>query len=312
MAASSLLDVLTSVAPVSASGPDVYVNQGPLIQQPIGEAAFGGSLLGQAISAASATVQPHFDVFSSQSSFLRPVQASSQVHYQVERTSDGRTSATRVVRATQSGGPCLYVAIISFQRRGLSTPANAEQKDLKYAECLPDLGGLQPESIAKQEIPQLFQLSDEGLESLSRFGVGAEDPFDWRILPLDKSNIKSTQIRRHAFVRAESRSVRSGTSHLAAMAFLSDISLLELSLISDWESMPEQAQALAMSTTMNSHINFHAPMARIDGWMVCESGISWAEGSRITTYQRFWNATSGEVLMDCSQDAIVKRKQAQI
>ncbi|ETS84942.1 hypothetical protein PFICI_02967 [Pestalotiopsis fici W106-1] len=315
MAARSLLGVLTSVTPAPELGRDIYTNQGPLIQQPVGEAAFGGSILSQAISAAAATVQPLLHVVSSQSSFLRPVQASSHVHYHVERTSDGRTSATRVVRATQGGGgPCLYVAIISFQTHGLVTPANNEHNALKYAEPLPDLGGLHPHSIPKQDFPQLFQLSDESLQVLSKFGVSADDPFDWRLLPLEKSVCKSNsaQIHTYAFVRAEPRSTHSGISHLAAMAFLSDISLLELSLMANWESVHEDARALAMSTTLNSQITLHSPTARIDEWMVCESGISWVKGGRVTNYQRFWNAANGEILMECTQDAIIKHGRAQI
>lgn len=115
----SLLEVLTSVTNISESGSETYTNEGPLIQQPVGDAAFGGSIISQALSAALATVASGFDAYSSQSSFLRPVKATAKVTYHVDRAADGRTFATRLVRATQGDSvPSLYVAIISFQRRG--------------------------------------------------------------------------------------------------------------------------------------------------------------------------------------------------
>ncbi|KAF7534073.1 hypothetical protein G7054_g6535 [Neopestalotiopsis clavispora] len=301
MAARTTLDVLTSV--VSESGLDVYSNQGPLIQQPVGEAAFGGSILSQAISAASATVQPHFYVFSSQSSFLRPVRAKDKVQYHVERTMDGRTSATRVVRVTQSGGPCLYMAIISFQK------CRPDDKSApQYAEPVPDLNGLRPDDLSKQDFPQLFQLSEEGSKILSAFGVSTDDPFDWRLLPL-QSVSNSAQIRTHGFVRA-AVTTQSDVPNLAAMSFLSDISLLELSIMTNWGSVSEETRALVMSTTLNSRVTLYAPL--VDEWMVCESGTSWVASDRITTYQRFWNFANGELLMECIQDAVIKHKRAQI
>ncbi|KAI1866590.1 hypothetical protein JX265_007891 [Neoarthrinium moseri] len=299
MATHSLLGVLTSVTPAPGSKPDIYTNEGSLIRQPVGEAAFGGSILSQAISAAYATVQPEFDVYSSQSSFLRPVTAKSKVNYHVERTADGRTFCTRAVRATQ-GGPCLYVATISFQKRSL---ARDNDSTLKYADPLPDFGGVRPYDIAKQDFQQIgFHVGEEDLE--------VSPPFDWRLLPF-KSVRDPAQIRTHAFVRAELMSTRHA-SHLPAMALLSDISVLELSLFANWESVHEEIQALAMSTTLNSQISFHAPTAKIDEWMVCESGTSWAAGGRITIYQRFWNAATGELLMSCAQDAVIKRQQPQL
>lgn len=77
---------------------------------------FGGLLVAQAIAAAHATVPTDFYVYSSQSSWLRPVSAKAQgkATYHVERTADGRSYATRLVRAIAAGA-CVYVAIVSFQ-----------------------------------------------------------------------------------------------------------------------------------------------------------------------------------------------------
>lgn len=180
---------------------------------------------------------------------------------------------------------------------------------LRYSDAMPGLGKSCPEDIKKQDFQQrLFKLDESDVELLSKSGAGVEDPFDWRLLPY-KSASDPSQLRAYAFIHADPQSIRQDASHLAAMAFLSDISLLELTLFANWESVNDEVKALAMSTTLNSRVSFHAPMARIDQWMVCESGTSWAAGERVTTWQRFWNWTTGELLMSCSQDAFVKHER---
>ncbi|KAI0144997.1 thioesterase-like superfamily-domain-containing protein [Pestalotiopsis sp. NC0098] len=304
MAARSLLEVLTSVVSVPGANADLYINNGPLVQQPIGDAAFGGSILSQAVSAASATVPADFVVFSSQSSFLRPVKAKQPVTYQVERIANGRAFCIRVVRASQ-GGPCLYTATVSFNKQKSVESSNTPM----YSDAIPDLGTARPQDIAKQDFQQaLFKLDEADVELLSKSGAGVEDPFDWRLLPY-KSASDRLQTRAYAFVRADPSSIRQAPSHLVAMTLLSDISLLELTLFANWESLNEEVKALAMSITLNSQVSFHAPMARIDDWMVCESGTSWAAGERVTIWQRFWNWTTGQLVMSCTQDAFIKHER---
>lgn len=178
-----------------------------------------------------------------------------------------------------------------------------------YSDAIPDLGTARPQDIAKQDFQQaLFKLDEADVELLSKSGAGSEDPFDWRLLPYESESDPS-QIRAYAFVRADPSSIRQEPSHLAAMAFLSDISLLELTLVANWESVNDEVKALAMSTTLKSQVSFHAPMAMIDEWMVCESGTSWAAGERVTIWQRFWNWTTGVLLMSSTQDAFVKHER---
>lgn len=149
-----------------------------MVQQPVGDAAFGGSIISQALSAAMATVAPSFDAYSSQSSFLRPVKATAKVSYHVDRAADGRTFATRLVRATQSdSGPCLYVAIISFQRRASDLEPVATPT---YANHPPDLGIFHPYNAPRYDLQQIgFRINKAELPA----NMQAENPFDWRLLP---------------------------------------------------------------------------------------------------------------------------------
>ncbi|KAK8010044.1 Thioesterase/thiol ester dehydrase-isomerase [Apiospora arundinis] len=304
MACPSLLEVLVSVAQLPDSGPDIYASEGPLIQQPVGEDAFGGSIIGQAVSAANSTVPSGFDIYSAQSSFLRPIKANQAVAYHVDRIADGRTSCTRIVRATQGGGPCLFVSIMAFQkpRTADGSPAFADPK--------PDVGGRNPADLPRQGFEQInFQIGQE--DKLARLGVRAEEPFDWRLLPLQPGRDPS-QPRTCGFVRASATTplTHSAAVSMASLALLSDQSLFELSLFANWDSAPDKWRRLAMTISLNSRISFHVSTAKLDEWMVCDSGISWGANGRLSTNQRFWSHETGELLMTCSQDAVISRQES--
>ncbi|KAK8091886.1 hypothetical protein PG997_002247 [Apiospora hydei] len=339
----SLLEALVSVvAPLPVTKPDNYANEGyvaryptssplltyllmkptrPLIQQPIGDGAFGGSVIGQAILAAYATVPDDFDLYSSQSSFLRPVKASRTVVYRVEHTADGRSYCTRVVRATQSeGGPWLFVSILSFQkrkpRRTMAVEGGTDHNNgLTFADAMPDMEGFAPRDLPGQGWKQMsFQI---GEEKLKRMGVEADDPFEWRLLPFTKSGFSGgpSQTRIRGYVRANNASTPltlSDPVNLASMALLSDQSLFELSLFQNWDSIPREWRELAMTISLNSRISFHDPTARVEEWMVCESRISWGADGRLSAEQRFWNRETGELLMTSTQDVVVSRPKPRL
>lgn len=155
-----------------------------------------------------------------------------------------------------------------------------------------------------------FHVRDEELEAFSQSGVidATRDPFEWRLLPF-KSARDPSQIRTCGFVRSPLPIASERATHLASMGFLSDQSLLELSIFENWESVDEALQRLAMSTTLNSHVSFHDPEARGAVWLVCESRTSWGAGGRIAAHQRFWDFETGALVMSCTQDAAIGHQQ---
>ncbi|KAK8017759.1 hypothetical protein PG993_014085 [Apiospora rasikravindrae] len=305
MSCPTLLEVLVSVCQLPDSAPDTYVNEGPLIQQPVGEDAFGGSVIGQAVSAASATVPCGFALYSSQSSFLRPVKAIRTVAYHVDRTADGRSYCTRVVRANQ-GGPCLFVSIVAFHK---ARTANVGTDRPTYADPMPNLGQLGPHNLQRQGFEQMnFQIGQEG--KLSHLGVRAEDPFEWRLLPVEPGRDPS-QTRICGYVRPNTTTpplAHSAAVNMASLALLSDQSLFELSLFANWDTVPKEWRRFAMTISLNSRISFRAPTTAMDEWIVCESGISWGEDEQICAEQRFWNHKTGKLVMTCIQDAVISRE----
>ena len=84
-------------------------------------ALFGGQVMAQALSAAQHTLDNDFQVHSLHSYFLLPGDADTPVFCQVERVRDGRSFATRRIKAIQKGN-IIFDCMCSFQKNeaGLS------------------------------------------------------------------------------------------------------------------------------------------------------------------------------------------------
>lgn len=291
---------LTEVMDVHA---DIGAKHRPLTTQPSGRAVFGGLLLGQAISAASATVPQDFYVYSSYSTFLSPVTATTKerIVYQVDRLADGRSYATRVVRATQANkDACVYMATISFQN------SKARAGDvLDYSPPMPDLEGLGPLDIP-EDLHRMTLVASSGpgsplqpvsseVEAFERrpFGFILEDkPWDCRV---------------RSFVRSQQPlSARSVPLNMAALAYMSDEILLGMAIYANPEKVGDRTQNVTMGATLSHNIAFHHPTANVDEWMVLERRTSWGGNGRVLLHEQTWDLKTGRLIMTCDQEALIR------
>jgi acyl-CoA thioesterase II len=116
-----------------------------------GKSVFGGQVVGQALVAASRTVQgsvPH----SLHAYFLRPGDMALPIVYEVDRVRDGRSFTTRRVQAIQHGAPILSM-IASFQQPEPGHEHQAAMPEVPQPESLADNHALREQWIA--EFPQL-------------------------------------------------------------------------------------------------------------------------------------------------------------
>ena len=126
---------------------------------------FGGQVLGQALTAASYTVDGR-DVHSLHAYFLRPGDVNAHIVYEVDRARDGRSYSSRRVVAIQHGRPILNLAA-SFQ-----TP----ERGIEHQCEMPDVPG--PEGLADiSEIPR--QVIEAVPEKMRRF-LTKKRPFEIR------------------------------------------------------------------------------------------------------------------------------------
>ncbi|CAG9954407.1 unnamed protein product [Clonostachys rosea f. rosea IK726] len=111
--ANALLSWAQSFTPAPEKGKDVYrATETPW--HPIwGRGVFGGVLLGQSLAIAQDTVPSNFVAHSLHGSFILSAKTTVPTFYRVERLRDGKSVASRVVKAFQSG-ECVFIATISF------------------------------------------------------------------------------------------------------------------------------------------------------------------------------------------------------
>lgn len=92
-------------------GPDTFIGVGP--SYPWG-GLYGGQILAQGLKAAGSTVEPAFRVHSLHAYFIRGGASDEPIRFEVDRSRNGRTFATRRVVVRQSVGVVLNMAA-SFQ-----------------------------------------------------------------------------------------------------------------------------------------------------------------------------------------------------
>ena len=254
--------------------------------------------------AASKTVPSSFKAYSSQSSWLRPVVATGNVIYRIERVADGRAYATRVVRAFQSGSdPCAYVATVSFQNYDAPT-GNV----LNYGLSMPDLGDIRPDDISPGRARNMVTTTISKSVPLTQRSSEKElPPFDWRPLELTLTD-KPTQFVQQGFVRSPSLSTDSPATCLAALGYLSDDYFMGPPMHANPEAVGVGLRNVAMGASLNHNISFHDPTVKLDDWMVCQRNTTWGADGRVLSYQRFWGWATGRLVMTCSQEALIRLK----
>ncbi|KAI0016101.1 Thioesterase/thiol ester dehydrase-isomerase [Xylariomycetidae sp. FL0641] len=299
MSSQAPIEASIAVVPSPDVGPDVYTNKNPLPAQDGGRALFGGFLVSQAASAASATVAEGFYLYSSQSSFLAPSQGQNRMIYRVDRTFDGRGFSTRVVRAIQNE-LCTYIAVISFQN-SVGSAGNV----LKYGPAVPDLDGMQPDDIDPGEMQKLQANILDRSVPLVQFS--AEDrPLDWRPVGMDMSDDPS-QFRLRGFVRSPAAvSTDSPTTHLAAFAYMSDEFSFGPALAANPMQVGKRMKNVAIGASLTHNVSFHDPQARVDKWIVLERGTTWGADGRVLVDQKMWDMESGRLVMSGTQEALIR------
>lgn len=178
---------------------------------------YGGQVLGQALVAASRTVEDAGrSAHSLHGYFLRPGDPKVPLLYVVDRIRDGKSFTTRRVVAVQHGR-AIFSMSISFQVH----EAGLEHQFPMPA--VPPPEDLEPESVIRRRHAVAAGLSAEDIERFTR-----ERPIEVR--PLSPQNDFAPEKRapfQTAWMRAVDRLPDDERLHQCALAYLSDWSLLD-------------------------------------------------------------------------------------
>lgn len=225
---------------------------------------YGGQVLGQAVSAASQTVEADRHVHSLHGNFLRPGDAGLPVVYQVERLRDGTSFSTRRVTAIQKGRP-IFICSTSFQ---ISEEGLHHQR--------PSM----PEVPAPEDLPSeaelILPIADQLPERLREWTV--RKAIDVR--PVTHVNPFAPQPGepvQYAWFRTDGKLPDEPQLHKYLLAYASDYTLLSTSLRPHGVSLFQKFMQVA---SLDHSLWFHCDDLRMDEWLLYAMDSPWAGNAR--------------------------------
>jgi acyl-CoA thioesterase-2 len=226
---------------------------------------FGGQVLAQALTAAARTVQPARLCHSLHAYFLRPGDPKVPILYQVDRSRDGASFTARRVVAIQHGAQ-IFTLAASFQRE---EPGFEHQAQMPV---VPD-----PESL---EDDREVLLRQPDLSPATRAWILRERPFETRsVLGRGPSGPSGDRPARaaldHIWLRTRAPVPNDPVLQRALLAFVSDVSLLDTSLLPHGKSIFSNVKVASLDHAMW----FHRPF-RCDDWLLYAQDSPSASGAR--------------------------------
>jgi acyl-CoA thioesterase-2 len=241
------LDRLVDLLDLESIEVDIFRGKQP--QESL-QRVFGGQVAGQALVAAGRTVPADRPVHSLHAYFLRPGDPSVPIVYEVDRIRDGRSFTTRRVVAIQHGKPIFNMSA-SFQ---------VVEEGLEHAVPMPQVPD--PESL--QTIQQRMAAYSDELDGW----FSRPRPIDIRYVTDPPRVLRdqggTREPRSQVWMRADGKLPDDPLLHVCAVAFASDMTLLDSTLVSHGLAMGKDPVMLA---SLDHAMWFHRPF-RADEWFL--------------------------------------------
>lgn len=250
---------------------------------------FGGQVLGQALMAASRTVEsrlPH----SLHAYFLRPGNHRLPIDYEVQRVRDGGSFTVRRVIARQDGKEIL-TGSVSFQ---IAEDGYEHQMAMPPA---PDVSGLKSEQeyseMLRPYIPEALQLN------LTR-----QRPIEIRpVNPVNPLKPEPRPPRQQSWLRAQGELPDDPVLHRCLLAYASDFSFLATSLHPHGVTFMSPDMQVA---SLDHAIWFHRDF-RIDDWLLYDKDSPSAFGGRGFNRGSFFSR-DGVMVASTAQEALIRHR----
>ena len=244
---------------------------------------FGGQVAGQALVAASRTVEcvgEHRNVHSLHAYFLRPGDPSIPIVYDVDRIRDGKSFTTRRVVAIQHG-EAIFNLQASFHVDEAGLDHQVEMPDAPPAESLPRADELEPPAPGR---------------------LWSRQPVDIRYVdgpPWDRQ--QSPSARQLVWIRADGRLPDDPVLHTCIVAYASDYTLLGSSLVPHGVSYWRDDLMMA---SLDHAMWFHRPF-RADEWLLYAQDTPSASGARGFSRGLIF-AQDGTLVASVAQEGLIR------
>ncbi|HTD13088.1 MAG TPA: acyl-CoA thioesterase II [Steroidobacteraceae bacterium] len=252
---------------------------------------FGGQVLGQALSAAAATVDGGRIVHSLHAYFLRRGDCTAPIVYEVDRSLDGHSFANRRVVAIQHGAQ-IFTMTASFQGTESGFEHQSEMPQVATPEQLQAAAG--PPSAVLAGLP----------ERVRRF-FEQPRPFEFRLLqPIDYLRPRREAPRRQIWLRAVAALPDDEMLHRRLLAYVSDFFLL------DTANMPHGTSPLRPGVVMASidHALWFHRTLRVDDWLLYDMESPSASGARGFARAQVF-ARDGRLVASAAQEGLIRPKK---
>ncbi len=224
---------------------------------------FGGQVLGQALSAAQATMTTPRAAHSLHAYFLRAGDIDHPIVYHVDRTRDGGTFSVRRVTAIQHGQVIFFCAA-SFQQQEAGAEHQLSMPEVPSPEDIDPAPAISPDALAK--------LPTKVRRWLDRMG-----PFEFRhIYPRDELNPPKRPPFQQVWFRLAEKVGDAPELHRALLAYASDFHLLGTATFPHGISYYQPDVQMA---SLDHALWFHRPF-RADDWLLYSIDSPSAQGSR--------------------------------
>ncbi|HEX4442426.1 MAG TPA: acyl-CoA thioesterase II [Galbitalea sp.] len=247
---------------------------------------FGGQVLAQSVVAAARTVPVDRPIHSMHGYFLRPGNITLPITFSVDRIHDGRSFTTRRTQAYQEGVPILSM-IASFQ---------TEDEGLDHQEPMPaDIPD--PESL-----PSPAE-SLKGIDHPIAKAWANDRPFDIRHVPSPIwLSVEGPHVAHQAvWIKAIGELPDEPNLHRAAMAYLSDYTLLEPILRRHGKAWATPGLKVASL----DHAMWWHRFGRVDEWMLYVQDSPNAIGGRGLSLGRIYSR-DGALLASVAQEGTIR------
>ncbi len=248
---------------------------------------FGGQVLGQALSAASYTVED-LKVHSLHAYFLRAGDVCAPILYEVDRARNGRSFSNRRVVAVQHGRP-IFNMTASFQK---------PEKGIEHQPGAPDVP--RPEELA--ELRDVPAASMQNVPQKMRRYLKRARPIEMR--PVESVDILTRAPRkpyRHLWVRTVDDLPDDSDLHRNLLAYISDYQLVGTTILPHgirWE------QDNVQMTSLDHAMWFHRPF-RADRWLLYSMESPNAAGARGLATGRFFDE-NGTLVASTAQEGLIR------
>lgn len=250
---------------------------------------FGGQVLGQALIAAGRTVESDRLPHSLHGYFIRPGNSSDPLYYEVDLIRSGRSFSTRRVVAKQNG-----LAIFS-----MSASFQTAEAGLEHQNSMPVVPG--PEGIASEE-ERARQVKDL-LPERSRKAFTRDRPIEFReINPMNLFQPVPSSAVKHIWIKAAGALPKEPLLHRALLAYASDFSLADTSLLPHGLSlMNGHIQMASLDHAMWFHRDFD-----FDEWLLYTTESTVSHGARGFNQGTIFTR-DGRMVVSIAQECLIRK-----